>query len=163
MIETLSGRIFSMALVHEHLYKTADFKEINLKIYIPELIDSIRKNFSLNEDMVEIKYNMDETALDITKAIPVGILLNEIISNSFKHAFPDSKQGIITVDVKQERGRCMLTVGDNGAGDGKAAGKYPGDGPGIELIKMLVKQLSGELICDNSYGYKYFIVFPMAE
>ena len=163
MIETLSGRIFSMALVHEHLYKTADFKEINLKKYIPELIDSIKGNFLLNEDKVEVKYNMDETVLDITKAIPVGILLNEIISNSFKHAFPDSKQGIITVDVKLDRGRCLLTVGDNGVGDGKAADKYSGDGPGIELIKMLVRQLSGEISCDNTAGYKYDIVFPVSN
>jgi two-component sensor histidine kinase len=150
-----------MSLVHEHLYKTADFKEINLKKYIPELIDNIKGNFLLNEDKVEVKYNINETALDITKAIPVGILLNEIISNSFKHAFPDSKEGTVTVDVKQDNGRCLLTVGDNGIGGKNASEKYHGDGSGIELIKMLVNQLSGEINCDYTAGYKYEIIFPV--
>ncbi len=163
IIETLSGRIFSMALVHEHLYKSLDFKDIYLKDYIPELVLKVNGLYPLLKDRVEVIYNIDDTALDINKAIPLGIILNEIISNSFKHGFTGLTDGKIFIDVKQKNSTCQLTVEDNGIGKKNSSDQSSELSPGIELINMLVKQLSGELICSNSSGYKYFIVFPMDE
>lgn len=162
IIETLSGRIFSMALVHEHLYKSLNFKDIFLKDYIPELVLKVEGMYPSHGDRVEVMYNIDYTALDINKAIPLGIILNEIISNSFKHGFPGSRNGRVSIDVKQENNNCYLTVEDNGIGSKNTMAQSSELSPGIELINMLVNQLSGKIICDNSSGYKYIIIFPLA-
>lgn len=158
IIETLSGRIFSMALVHDFLYKSPDFKEIFLKDYIPELAENIRKKSPAAEG-IEIKYNIDNTALGITQAIPVGLMLNEIVDNSIRHAFTGIKSGLIIVDVREQGGRCFLDLSDNGNGGSDTSP----NGPGVELVQMLVKQLSGEISIDRSAGFKYQISFPMAE
>ncbi len=162
IIETLSGRIYSMSLVHEHLYRSADFKSISLKDYIPILVSHIKEVYNSNGDRIKVDYNIGDTVLDITKAIPFGILLNEIINNSFKHAFPGSMEGSITINVKQDNSICQLSVCDDGIGAPDMMELIPGKRHGIELINLLVKQLSGEISTTGINGFRYIIIFPAA-
>jgi len=162
IIETLSGRIYSMSLVHEHLYKSQDFMNIHLKDYIPALVSYIMGMYPFKKNSIKLIFNIDDTVLDITKAIPFGILLNEIVSNSFKHAFPDSMEGSISIDVKNDNNKCRLIVGDDGIGFPDLDERCSDKSHGIELICLLVKQLSGEISSSGTDGLKYNIVFPAA-
>jgi two-component sensor histidine kinase len=161
IIETLTGRIYSMALVHEQLYKSKDFKNISVNDYIPVLVSYIKGMHPAAGDEIKINYRIGEMALDITKAIPFGMLLNEIISNSFKHAFPGSRGGKITIDVKEENNKCLMAVCDNGIGIPDITKLITEESHGVELIRLLVKQLSGEISSTGSDGLKYNIVFPV--
>jgi two-component sensor histidine kinase len=161
IIETLSGRIYSMALVHEHLYKSEDFKEISLKDYIPGLAAYIKRMYPLMEKRIDVSCNVDDTLLDITKAIPLGILLNEIINNSFKHAFPFTAAGTISIEVRMDNNMCRLTIGDDGIGISDKPENPSAGSHGLELIRLLVNQLSGEINSVSASGLKYCIVFPV--
>lgn len=162
IIGTLTGRIYSMALVHEQLYKSKDFKNISLNDYIPVLVSYIQGMHPSTEDGIKINYRIGEIALDITKAIPFGLLLNEIISNSLRHAFPGTDGGSISIDVKQENNKCMMTVCDDGIGIPDITKLIPDESHGLELIYLLVKQLSGEISSTGTDGLKYNIVFPIS-
>lgn len=156
VIETLSGRIYSMALVHENLYKSDNFSRIYLSSYIPELISYIKSHNPGKADKIIITTSIDNTSLNISKAIPFGLLVYEILNNSFKHGFPDNSDGKIFINIASSSDICNVHLEDNGIG-------IPEDkeGQGLELIKLLAGQLSGQIeqICLN--GLKYTIKFPV--
>ncbi len=160
LIETLSGRIYSMSLVHENLYKSDNFSKIYLNTYIPELISFIKRQQDKKSDHISLSCEIDKTSLNISKAIPFGIMIYEIIHNSFKHAFPDNARGEIIIIIKSSLNICNVQLEDNGIG-------IPGDkkqsenGQGLELIKLLAGQLSGEIEHTVSNGLKYTIKFPI--
>jgi len=160
MIETLTGRIYSMALVHELIYKSENFKGISLKDYIPRLVLSISEAYTSKKDIIKIKYNIDNTVLDLTRAIPLGILMNEVINNSFKHAYPDQREGTISVEFKHEGNRYFLIIADDGTGFDDRNLRYMEVASGLELVKLLVNQLSGEINIVSQTGTKYSINLP---
>jgi two-component sensor histidine kinase len=162
IIEALSGRIYSMSLVHEHLYKSENFINISLKKYIPGLVSYIKGMYPIKEKNIKLFYNIDDTVLDITKAIPFGILLNEIVSNSYKHAFPGQTEGGIFIEVKTINNECITEVGDDGIGIPDMSEINSARGHGIELMELLVKQLSGVCTMSGDCGLKYRIVFQAA-
>ncbi|HYW35142.1 MAG TPA: PAS domain S-box protein [Balneolaceae bacterium] len=138
-------RIRSMAMIHEKLYASESLAKINFKNYIQELTERIVATTSTNQKDITVHYRLDEVHLSVNDAIPCGLILNELITNVYEHAFKNKLTGNILIRLKQQDHHLQIAVEDNGCG-------LPDDFDidnrqtlGLTLIKTLVKQLNGEL------------------
>ena len=151
-------RIKSMALIHEKLYLTDSLSNVDFALYIEDLIHSIKKSYVNPEVEVEINTTIKDVRLDIVKAVPCGLLLNEIITNSFKHAFSGMKKGNIDIDFYKDDVYC-LKVKDNGCGIPEDYNYKKAKTLGFTLINALAKQLNGQLEIINDKGLSIEIRF----
>lgn len=153
------NRINSMAIVHEMLYQSEDLSKIELKEYIETLCSSVHQSYVKPNSHIEFIYQVQKNVyLDIDKMIPIGLILNEVVSNSLKHAFPERK-GKITISLIIDEGKHILTVGDNGIGFKKEFDIEKDSHLGIQLIFMLTEQLGGKLDVQSENGTSYTITF----
>lgn len=159
MIRESKNRISSMALIHEMLYVTKDFSKININTYITKLSQSVYQSFYMSESNVTFDYDIDKTLFfEIDRMIPIGLILNEIISNSLKYAFPD-KKGIISIEFTKKDDSHLLIVKDNGVGVPPSFDYKTAKSLGVQLIHMLSEQLDGTLTFDNKKGTCYNLSF----
>lgn len=159
LIRESRNRINSMALVHEMLYQSKNLSKIELKDYIVALSKSIYQSYHLPNTTIEFIYDIEEAIyLDIDKMIPIGLILNEIISNSMKHAFPN-KTGTITLKLSSLQNQFVLLVKDDGSGFKTNFDIEKDSHLGIQLIYMLAEQLSGKLDISNEEGVAYSLIF----
>jgi len=145
-------RIESIAMVHEILYESSDLEKINFKTYISKLSEHILNTESHNGN-IEIKLNIVKLNLSIEEMMQFGIIINELMTNSIKYAFPKEK-GLITITLVQEEHCYKLTYQDNGIGLQQTK-----QGFGSSLIEMSVQQLDGELNIINHHGLTHEICF----
>lgn len=161
MFSESQSRIRSMALVHEKLYLSDDFAHIDVKDYVTSLAKDIRSSFHADDIDVKLNINIEEINLDIDNLVPCGLLMNEILTNSFKHAFDGHDNPEISITMKKvEDGNVSLSISDNGSGlpDGYDISKPTG--LGHKLIKPLIKQIDGKMDVNVSNGTEFRIVFP---
>lgn len=159
MIRESKNRIMSMALIHEMLYVTKDLSQINVHNYITKLCNSVYQSFYTKDCSIMFEYDIDESLFfEIDNMIPVGLIVNEIISNSLKYAFPD-KKGVISVSFSKNNDKYILTAHDNGVGIPKNFDHKTAKSLGMQLIHMLSEQLDGELLVDSKKGAKYKLCF----
>ncbi len=159
MIRESKNRISSMALIHEMLYTSKDFSQVNINAYITKLSQSIYQSFYMAESNVSFEYAIDTTLFfEIDRMIPIGLILNEIISNSLKYAFPD-KQGLISIEFFKTSETYTLIVKDNGIGVPVGFDFKTSKSLGIQLIHMLSEQLDGKLVFGNDNGTCYKLCF----
>ncbi|MBK9191931.1 MAG: sensor histidine kinase [Crocinitomicaceae bacterium] len=149
-------RIRSMALIHERLYLEKDILNISLNEYIDELIHELSSSYR-NDQQVEFIVNAKKLEISIDAAIPIGLLMNELITNSLKHAFVN-KGGTIAIEEYYENDEVTLIVKDSGPGFDFE--NYQGKTFGLELVEILVSQLNGVLEYSNKNGSSYLIRFP---
>ncbi len=109
-------RVKSMALIHQFLYGEGDLKSIDMKTYVKELSKSLFNAYRVDHDTVELRLNVEDIHLDVDTALPLGIILNELITNALKYAFPDGAEGEIAVSLQVADGALILQVKDNGIG-----------------------------------------------
>jgi len=142
----IRGRIRAMALAHDQLYHSADFRNVDLGAYAERLTDALFQIHPGRVGRIDLETRIADVAMTIDLAIPCGLILNELIGNSLDHAFPDDRRGEIVVALDRcEDGRFELAVTDNGVGSrGDIGGDQPG-GLGLRLVELLAKQLGGEL------------------
>ncbi|MEX0646542.1 MAG: PAS domain S-box protein [Balneolaceae bacterium] len=154
-------RINSMALIHEKLYQNETLSQIEFDKYIEELTDVIQKSHSTVERPVSLQLDVDNIQLTITQAIPCGLLLNEIVTNSFKHAFSglNGKQPVISVSLKEKKGKIKLIISDNGQGLPDKFEKLGKKSLGLTLINTLKNQIEAEMKVNVSGGTSYSFVF----
>jgi len=163
LILELQTRITAMALLHEQLYMNKDFTRINVKDYIELLLSNLSSAYA-HSYSVDIKQEIDIKSLDLDTLHPLGLLINEIVSNSLKHAFnSDIAACEIYIKLYAEDDKCYLKIGDNGIGFNQEMLLSKTSNLGIELIGSLINQLEGnmESVIDN--GTHYFIVFPLSK
>jgi PAS domain S-box-containing protein len=155
------NRIVSMALVHEKLYQSTDLAEIDLKEYVEALMNNLFVSYGIRKGSISLKADIDENVqLDIDRLIPCGLILNELVTNSLKHAFHDGKNGEIRVGFKtDDSNKVTVSVSDNGCG--LPAGMDIGDSKtlGLNLITSLTRQLRGNLEYDGTDGMSVEITF----
>ncbi len=152
------NRIRSMALIHQKLYRTDDLKSVNMKEYIENLMGELERSFALPGKEVRLDITANEVRMDIDKAIPLGLILNELVTNSFKYAFKDLELGVITVKLFKEGDKTHLFVSDNGPGYQVSEGA-PKTSLGLRLVNMLVKQIGGKVEFNHIRGTQVKIVF----
>ena len=159
VLKETQHRIISMSFVHELLYKSDKVSEINIKEYIQELLPSVVRSFSDSNINIDLKIGTNDIFLNLEQSIPMGLILNEAITNSVKYAFPDRSAGLIEVNlVELSPTELVLTIRDNGIGMNYDEVKDLGT-LGIELIEVLVEQIAGELQFRNNNGTEIEIKF----
>lgn len=154
------NRIRAMALVHEKLYAADDFSRIHFADHIRRLVFELKQVFGIQQDSIIINEKVDDVFLDVATAIPCSQIVNELISNSIKHAFPGGSKGRIDVEFKMDNNNeCTLAVRDNGVGppDGFS---YPGSNSiGLGLVNAFVQQLNGTVEMKAEGGLEFIVSF----
>jgi two-component sensor histidine kinase len=151
-IKNSQHRIHSMSLIHQKLYKSENIATINMPSYINELVEYLKDSFSIGQ-RIRFEIRVEQLELDVAQAIPIGLILNEAITNSIKYAFPDNSGGIISIILeKTEEDQYLLTISDNGIGIDTALSTNKSDSFGMSLIKGLSDDLEGKLVMENNNG-----------
>ncbi len=155
------NRVKSMALVHEKLYQSKNFARINFAEYTDSLTSHLFKAYELNSGSVTLELDIEDVSLNIDTAIPCGLIINELVSNALKYAFPDNRTGTITVALhsSDKNSNFILVVKDNGVGFPKAIDFNTGKSLGLQLVKVLTKQLKGRIEIDHNTGYQFRVSF----
>ncbi len=157
-------RINSMALIHEKLYQNESLSNLDFGVYIKELVQVIVKSHSSKEKNVEVKMQSDPVQLPIKKAIPCGLVINEIVTNSMKYAFPNHHENpTIHISLTKQDDRAIFKISDNGVGLEKPFEEMGKDSLGTLLIRTLTDQLEAELIVDGSNGTSYTFSFDLKK
>jgi len=154
------NRVLSMAIVHEELYRSTDLGKINLKNFINTIVNKIFRNYQLNKPIL-YKNILSDILITIDIAIPLGLIINEIVSNSLKYAFNQMNHGEINIKLEQKENSIILNIFDNGCGLPENFDIEKTDSLGMSLIYNLTKQINGKLELINKDGVKYIITIPI--
>lgn len=151
------NRAKSMALIHERLYRSSNLKEIDMMDYLKTLARGIFTSYS--PPGVKLNFDIDKIKMDIEQAIPVGLIVNELITNSFKHAFPENGEGEVNLKLKSLDGKIFLEVSDNGIGFPEDLDWQNTESLGLQLVKSLADQINAEvrMISDNGTTFRLTI------
>jgi two-component sensor histidine kinase len=143
-------RIKAMALIHERLYESADIAFIDFQRYIEELSAHLFDSYLVEPGRITLQVDAGGVTMGIDQAIPCGLIINELVTNSLKHAFPDNRRGEIRIDFsREENGQITLMVGDNGVGMPPGFDFTKTPTLGLQLVTMLTRQLRGILEVDG--------------
>jgi PAS domain S-box-containing protein len=151
------NRIASIALIHEKLYRSEDLANINFAQYIPDLVTHLCDSYNMRSNQIKLKFQVEDASLDIESGIPCGLIVNELVSNALKYAFPNKQMGEIIVKLYQHYQNLILIVQDNGIGLPIDFEKKKTKTIGINLIQGLVKQLRGNLEINSQQGTEFKI------
>ena len=153
-------RVKAMALVHEQLYQTRRFAVIHFKEYTQSLTSNLMSTFKVPLQKVEMIIDMDESIwINIDSAIPLGLIISELVSNSLKYAFPDSRNGRIEISLVTDNTGYVLIVGDNGIGIPDTFSWEETRSLGLRLVRMLTRQISGTITRIPGEGTRFCIEF----
>ncbi len=154
-------RIRSMSLVHEKLYQSPDFTRIDMTDYLRSLSISLFHSSRISLDRVKLKVEVEKVHIGIDKAVPLGLIINELISNGLKHAFPGGRTGEIRVGLSMvDEEMIRLTVGDNGIGFPRDVDFGKTESMGFQVVMALVQQLEGTIGFHQEVGTEFRITFP---
>ena len=154
------NRVKSMALIHETLYQSKDLSRINFAEYLQKLVAHVSRSYRIRPEAVKININVDEVSLPIDTAVPCGLIINELASNSLKYAFPSDMRGEVNITFERGDTGYVLRVSDTGIGLPDDFNPEAGKSLGMKLVRMLTGQLCGDLECRNGVGTTFEIKFP---
>ena len=157
-------RIKSMSLIHENLYQSDNFLEINFEDYINMLTNSLARFYANTGAHVRLNVNVEEVVLDLDKAVPCGLIINELVSNALKHAFR-GRTGAGNIDITFKREDCgyVLTIADDGVGLPEGFSLTNTSSMGMEIVSILTEQLDGKLRVGPGPGASFEIAIPGKE
>ena len=158
------NRVRTMALIHEKLYQSDNLADIDFSAYLRELANSLFRSYHSSVSRARLDIDAEPITFGIDTAVPCGLLINELISNALKYAFPEGREGTVRIELHQnDATTCTLVVADTGVGlpDGFDISKT--ETLGMALILSLTKQLDGDLKVDNDYGAKFTITFKRQD
>lgn len=159
VLKESQNRVLSMSLLHEMLYQSKDLSHINFYNYIRYLITDLFHTYGVKSN-ITTQINVEQIYLNIDTAIPLGLLINELVSNSLKYAFPEDKTGEIKVNLTNKNGKFELIIKDNGIGIPKGIDFNIKSTLGLRLVNTLVNQIDGTIELERTQGTGYTITFP---
>jgi len=153
-------RLKAMALIHEKLYQSEDLTLIDFAGYIRHLAVHLFRSYKVNAHAVTLQLDVDPISLDIDRAMPCGLIINELVANSLTYAFPNGKAGEIRIEFHEDAGKQIaLTVSDNGIGLPKNLDFRDTDSLGLQLVNTLTEQIRGTITLERNGGTKFIIAF----
>ncbi|MGB3947919.1 MAG: PAS domain S-box protein [Bacteroidia bacterium] len=158
LLRDIRSRIKAMSFVHELLYQAHDFSKINFSEYIGSISTNLVYSYT-QEKEIELKLDVGNIFLDLDRAIPCGLIINELLTNALKYAFAGKNEGEIKIVLKQNGNEICLIVSDNGIGFPSSIDFRNTESLGMQLVVTLVQQLRGEIVLDNASGAQYKITF----
>ena len=160
LFEESQKRVESMSLIHEKLYRTKDLARIDFHDYVDSLVENLLRLNTGGTEKMEMKLDIEGVILDVNNAIPCGLIINELISNSLRHAYPDGRKGTIGIRMRSDyEGRVVFAVRDNGIGFPEDIDFRDTKSLGMQLVISLVNQLEGTIELDRSQGTSFMIAF----
>ena len=160
MFKDSQNRVKSMSLIHEKLYQSNDLASINIADYIRSLVSLLLSSFKVDVNRIKININLKNIFLDIATAIPLGLIISEIVSNSLKYAFPDERTGEISFSIqKKQEDTYLLIISDNGVGIPPEIDFKTSESLGLHLINALISQLHGNVELNRTKGTLFAITF----
>ncbi len=159
LLSGLQARIRTIALIHEKLYQTDNPSEINICHFLKDLLNILVQVYELNIDSITFVCDIEEIVLETDKVLQIGLITNELITNSVKYAFPSGK-GIIFIGFKINGGNYELHIKDDGIGMPEDFHKHKSETLGSQLLETLIEQLNGTAEINTNNGTEYIISFP---
>lgn len=156
-------RVLAMALIHEQLYQSKDLSDVHFGDYIRQLAAHLFRSYQVSASRIELKTEIEDVHLPVDTAVHCGLIINELVSNALKHAFPHGREGEIRIELKSDSGMVLLAVEDNGVGIADTASYWSHGSLGLRLVKSLVRQLQGETEVGKSGGTAIRIRFAQPE
>jgi two-component sensor histidine kinase len=154
------SRIQSIRILYDKLLIENDYQNISIKHYAENLVDSIVEMFTENKNVIVEKRIIDFT-ISSKKVIPLGIIINELLTNVFKYAFKGKENGRVVIEIEKDEQRITLTIRDDGVGIETADNAVKPQGFGLTIVKMLTEQLNGTYTFENDNGTKSAVVFEL--
>ncbi|MEJ2618197.1 MAG: sensor histidine kinase, partial [Ignavibacteriaceae bacterium] len=155
------NRIKALALIHEYLYRSKELTKIDFAHYVNDLVHYLFLSYRVDTNKYKLEMTLEDIDFDIDTSINLGIIINELTSNSIKHAFnfKNNGQNIIRIVLVEKDDKVNLNISDNGMGLDDKINFYNSDSLGFQLVQTLVDQLEGNLDIKNNNGLEYRIVF----
>ncbi|MHC9538416.1 MAG: response regulator [Vulcanimicrobiota bacterium] len=158
VLHSLRKRVTAVSDLYEVLFHTDILKDIRLDQYLNQACSSLMSSYPQSSIGFELKVELECICVDVSLAIPLGLILNELIDNAVKHAFPERRSGAVQVRLKRDNGRLTMSVSDNGVGLPSGFDSPAGRGLGMELIHMLAEQIGAQVEHETSGGAIFRIV-----
>ncbi|HWQ19680.1 MAG TPA: PAS domain S-box protein [Methanotrichaceae archaeon] len=156
------NRIRSMSLIHEKIYRSQDLTKIDFVDYSRNLISALMAAYNIRKNAIEVRLNAEGVFLEIDKAIPCGLIINELVSNALKHAFNQSLRGVIKIELKsQGDNELVLIISDDGCGFPEEMDVSKSKSFGLKLVSTLVEQLKGTIDLHREGGTQFRITFAI--
>jgi len=152
-------RVYSMALIHDRLYKSEDLSRVDFSQYIEQISTHLLSFYQDKIKNVKIRKDVKNVFIDINKAVPLGLIINELISNSLRHAFPDDRKGEIRINFGKKNGGYELKISDNGVGFPEELDFRKSSSMGMQLVTALVDQIYGKIKFDRKPRTSFNITF----
>jgi two-component sensor histidine kinase len=160
LLKEVQNRIKAMSLIHNKLYRSKNMSSVNFKSYMLSLANELFKSYGVTNDGVSLKTDLKNISLGIDLAIPCGLIINELISNALKYAFPHERKGEIILTLHEiESGKYQLIVSDNGVGLPNDFDLKRQDSLGISIVLTLVKQINGKIEFRSNQGTSVALQF----
>ncbi len=161
MLRESQDRIKSMAFIHESLYQTKDFSNVNFSEYVVNLSKNLLRSYDLSGGgQVALETDVNTVQLNLDQSIPCGLIINELISNTLKYAFKKKGKGKIQLRIKEQDEKVTMIVADDGVGIAAKLNYRKTDSLGLQLVVTLVEQLNGTIKLERKNGTKFTITFP---
>jgi two-component sensor histidine kinase len=159
VIQESKNRIYSIGLIHECFYQNQNLGEINTREYIQNLTDQLLASYQINTEKIKLETSVQDFQLDMDILVPLGMIINELVSNTFKHAFEDHEQGKLSINLEKQQDKVKLEVSDTGSGLKDTSVLENSDSFGFKMIQAFVKKLNGSLNLLNKEGATIQIEF----
>lgn len=159
-IQEGQNRVKSMALIHQNLYQEENLVGVNVQEYVEKLIDSLVRSYNINTEQIEVLKDIDPVKFDVDTIIPLGLILNELISNVLKYAFEGRKEGKIEVSLKSQKDQVTLEVADNGIGLPDSFDPVKNRSLGFRLIRAFANKLNAQIDIQRQPGTRVSILVP---
>ena len=161
LLNECRNRISSMAFIHAALYMTKDFSNVSFSDYVSNIAGNLQQSYVSADKKILLKVDIPKVNLHIDDAIPCGLIINELLSNSFKYAFAKKKKGTVGISVKVKKENIILAIWDNGAGFPKNINYKDTESLGLQLVNSLTEQIGGKIKMESKKdeGTQYIIAF----
>ena len=159
VLQASQGRIRAMATIHEKLYQSEDLAQIDFGAYLKTLAADMRQSYGVDPNQVDLEVQAPKTLLGVDSAIPCGLIVNELVANSLKHAFPAGREGIIRVGISTDLDQHHLTIWDNGVGLPDGLDYAHSQNLGLRLVNAWVEQLGGTIELRKDSGVEVTVSF----
>lgn len=154
------NRVNAMSLIHQNLYGKENLATMDVGYYLEKLSEALFHSYNINRSRIELITQVDPVTVDIDILIPLGLIINELISNSLKHAFPGERKGQIVVQLHQDAANLILEIKDNGVGLSAQSDQVRTDSFGMEIVRAFTQKLKGKLEIKNHSGLSTRLIIP---
>lgn len=153
-------RVQAMSFIHQRLYKTESLTAVNMKEYLTDLAESLVSSYGYNRDDFDLHISVEKEMIDIDKALPIGLIINELVTNSLKYAYGNIHRPLLNITLRQEEAKLVCTIKDNGIGIDEQQWKQKKNSFGKQLITALCKQLRAQQTLVVNEGTEFTITIP---